>query len=72
MTQPRIKPAIGVVDGVNKTFQTEQPFAAGTVIPFINGKAEFGRMDTEIPPKSFTLTIAPIAPDNVAVYYREG
>jgi hypothetical protein len=72
MTQPRIKPAIGAIDGVNKTFKTEQPFAAGTVIPFINGKAEFGRMDTEFPPKTFTLDIAPLATDNVGVYYREG
>ena len=71
MTNPRKVPAIGTIDGVNATFTTPSTFVAGTVVPFINGKAEFGRKASETPPVTFDLTVAPRVGDEVAVYYQE-
>jgi hypothetical protein len=71
MTNPRKVLAIGVLDGVNKTYSTPSTFVAGTVVPFINGKASFGRKASETPPTTFDLTVAPLASDEVAVYYQE-
>ena len=71
MSDPRKVLAAGVLDGVNTTYSTPTPFLSGTVIPFINGKLSLGRLSAEVPPSSFDLTVAPLATDEVAVYYRE-
>lgn len=67
MAKVRKEEAVGVVDGVNDTFQTTQDYSAGTVVAYINGIAQLGT--TELGGKLFRLQAPPKAPGRVSVYY---
>lgn len=69
LSTPLKLPAIGVVDGVNKVFETASDYRPGTVVPFLNGQAQPTMLASEDGGKQFTLTDAPKAGDDVVTYY---
>lgn len=61
--------AAGTVDGVNKQFATvSHDYATGTLRVFRNGSVSF--VVTELGGKDFEVATAPLAGDQISVYYR--
>lgn len=72
MANPVIKQAIGTVDGINTTFQTQVPYQTGSVRAFVNGLVRVqGDEDgwTEGGGSTIELTEAPKTGDRVSFYY---
>ena len=66
--RPVKEPAIGVVDGVNRVFQSTRDYKPGTAVAFLNGQARPERT-TELGGKTFELELAPKVDDQVVIYY---
>ena len=69
---PIIRPAIGVVNGVNVGFRTPSPYVPGSVVVFLNGFSRVQSADdgwTEEGYDKFKMKEAPRTGDVVEAYY---
>ncbi len=74
MPNPRFQVAIGVVDGVNRQFETSEDYGTDTLAVFRNGALMEKSADNgwaELGVKLFELKIAPKAQDVVHVFYMD-
>ena len=70
--KPIIRPAIGVVNGVNQDYRTPSPYVPGSVVMFLNGLARKQAADdgwTEEGYDRVRMKQAPKTGDHVEVYY---
>ena len=79
MAQPRFEVLTGVVDGVNRTFTTSQPYATGTTALYVNGQLRRlhttgildGYVETDPTTGVVTLDEAPLPADVVQLFYLD-
>lgn len=76
MTDPIIEDAVGVIDGVNRAFQTTTAYHPGTLWIFLNlnliPKVDDDQSPVELGGKDFELPIAPEVNDRLHVWYHTG
>jgi hypothetical protein len=70
-----IEPAVGVVDGTNRVFETTVVYKRGTLIVYQNGRALRRAWENgwvELPANRFKMKEAPLLGDDLQVQYLPG
>lgn len=69
---PIIRPAIGIVNGVNRDFRTPSPYVPGSVVVYLNGFSKVQTNDDGWDEQGYDkvrLKEAPAVGDTVQLYY---